>query len=131
MLGELETRPERVVIADLEAGVGTLLRASAEQVDLAVIVVEPYKKSIETARRLIDIVRENGIARWLLVGNKIRDDDDLELIRSGLKGAELDLVVPTDQDVVEADLAAEAPVDRNPDSPAVKVIRELALQLAG
>jgi CO dehydrogenase maturation factor len=61
LLGELEMKQNRVVIADFEAGVGTMLRANAEQVDVAVVVVEPYMKSIEAARRLVEIASRNGI----------------------------------------------------------------------
>lgn len=130
MLGELEKKEDRVVIADFEAGVGTLLRADAEQVDLAIVVVEPYMKAIETGRRLVEIARENGIVRTLVVANKVRDDSDVALIRSGLGGIEPDLVVPADDEIAAADLAAEAPIDRAPDSPGVTAIRQLALRFA-
>ncbi|MGH2768895.1 MAG: hypothetical protein ACREJP_10060 [Candidatus Methylomirabilales bacterium] len=124
-------KPERVVIADFEAGVGTMLRANADQVDLAVVVVEPYMKSIDAARRLIQIARENGIERCLLVANKVRDEDDLALIRTVLEGREPDFIVPADHQIAEADLYAEAPIDRNPGSPAVRAIQALAGSIGG
>ena len=131
MLGELETKPDRVVIADFEAGVGTLLRANAEQVDLAVVVVEPYVKSIEAARRLLEIAGANGIRRSILVANKVRDEEDLALIRALLDGVEPDLVVPADEEIAAADLAGVAPIDRNPESEGVRAIRSLAGTIAG
>jgi len=131
LLGELETKPDRVVIADFEAGVGTLLRANAEQVDLAVVVVEPYVKSIEAARRLLEIAGANGIRRSILVANKVRDEEDLALIRALLDGVEPDLVVPADEEIAAADLAGVAPIDRNPESEGVRAIRSLAGTIAG
>lgn len=122
---------ERIVIADLEAGIGTMLRTDAEQVDVAIVVVEPYMTAIETGRRLIEIARRNGIARTLVIANKVRNAEDVALIRTGLGGIEPDLVVPVDEEIAAADLTAVAPIDRSPDSPGVKTIRELALRLAG
>lgn len=121
---------ERIVIADLEAGIGTMLRTDADQVDVAIVVVEPYMTAIETGRRLIEIARRNGIARTLVIANKVRNADEVALIRTGL-GIEPDLVVPVDEEIAAADLTAVAPIDRSPDSPGVKTIRELALRLTG
>ncbi|MGH2704975.1 MAG: hypothetical protein ACRDJ4_07750 [Actinomycetota bacterium] len=124
-------KKNRVVIADFEAGVGTMLRANAEQVDVAVIVVEPYMKSIEAARRLLEIASANGISRRVIVANKVRDEEDLALIRTVLGGAKPDLVIPADDEIAAADLYAEAPLDRNPDSPGVTAIRALAGRISG
>ncbi|MGH2810054.1 MAG: hypothetical protein ACRDIA_04125, partial [Actinomycetota bacterium] len=54
------------------------------------------------------------------------DDDDVEFLRAKLDGVQIDIAVPEDREVAEADLAGQSPVDRNPDSPAVQAIRELA-----
>lgn len=129
MLGELEDKPQRLVVADLEAGLGTVIRADAGQIDLAVIVVEPYVKSMEVARRLEALCREKEVPRWILLANKIRADEDVALIRSAL-GREPDVVVPEDAEIAAADLGAEAPFDRNIDSPAVRRLRELASRVA-
>jgi len=122
---------ERIVIADLEAGIGTMLGTDAEQVDVAIVVVEPYMTAIETGRRLIEIARRNGIARTLVIANKVRNAEDVALIRTGLGGIEPDLVVPVDEEIAAADLTAVAPIDRSPDSPGIRTIRELALRLTG
>jgi CO dehydrogenase nickel-insertion accessory protein CooC1 len=131
LLGELEKKEDRVVIADLEAGIGTMLRTDAEQVDVAIVVVEPYMTAIGTGRRLVEIARRNGIARTVVIANKVRNAEDVPLIRTGLGGIEPDLVVPVDEEIAAADLTAVAPIDRNPDSPGIKTIRQLALRLAG
>jgi len=126
LLRELEKQAKRIVLADFEAGIGTMTRTDAKLLDLAVVVVEPYMKSIETARRLVELVRAGGSTRILLVANKIRDDQDLEFIKDKLDGLDCDVVVPEDRNVSDADLEALSPIDRNPTSPAVEAIRKLA-----
>jgi CO dehydrogenase maturation factor len=129
LLRELEKQAKRIVVADFEAGVGTMTRTDAKLLDLAVVVVEPYMKSIETARRLVDIVKSSGGKRVVVVANKIRGDEDLEFLREKM-GLDPDIVVPEDRNIAAADLAAVSPIDRNPNSPAVKAIRDLASQIA-
>lgn len=107
-----------------------MTRTDAKLLDLAIIVVEPYMKSIETARRLIDIITSSGGNRYLIVANKIREDQDLEFIIEKLGGVHPDIVVPEDKNISEADLAALSPIDRNPNSPAVKAIRDMAAGIA-
>jgi len=126
LLRELEKQAKRIVLADFEAGIGTMTRTDAKLLDLAVVVVEPYMKSIETARRLVELVKAGGSTRILLVANKIRDDQDLKFIKDKLDGLDCDVVVPEDRNVADADLEALSPIDRNPTSPAVEAIRKLA-----
>ncbi len=120
----------RIVVADFEAGVGTMTRTDAKLLDVAIVVVEPYMKSIETARRLVEIVKSSGGKRIVVVANKIREDRDLEFIKEKLGGIEPDIVVPEDRNIAESDLAAVSPIDRNPGSPAVQAIRGLAAEIA-
>lgn len=128
MLGELEERRGRVVIADFEAGIGSLLRLEAGQVDVAVVVAEPHPRSIEVARRLLALAESNDVPRRLLLANKVRGEEDLERLRAAF-GAPLDLVVPDDPQIAAADFDARSPLDHDPDSAAVHAIRELASRL--
>ncbi|MGI8427005.1 MAG: hypothetical protein ACR2FO_07185 [Actinomycetota bacterium] len=130
MLRDLEKQAKRIVVADFEAGVGTMTRTDAKLLDVAIVVVEPYMKSIETAKRLVEIVRSSGGKRTIVVANKIRGEEDLEFIREKLGGVDLDIVVPEDRNIADSDLAALSPIDRNPNSPAVNAIRDLAAHLA-
>ena len=52
MLGELEGNG-RIVICDLEAGVGAVVRAGSA--DVVLVVSEPSAKSIEVARRAAEL----------------------------------------------------------------------------
>ena len=126
MLGELE-RDGRIVVADLEAGLGTTLRLEPGAVDVALIVVEPTAKAIEVGVRVADAAAAR--ARVVVVANKVRTAPDHERIAVEFTGHEL-FVVPEDAEVVRADRAGLAPLDTAPDAPAVRALVELAARLA-
>ncbi|HVM02069.1 MAG TPA: hypothetical protein VM263_05300 [Acidimicrobiales bacterium] len=125
MLAALEDRPGRVVIVDLGGGVMTVARGDRSQVDALVVVVEPYPRSAEVARRLLAMAAEKGIGRRIVVANKVAGPEDLEAVERFL-GVAPDVVIPEDAAVAAADRAGASPVDHDPASPAVRVVRELA-----
>jgi CO dehydrogenase maturation factor len=127
LLGELDGTG-RVVIADLEAGLGTLSRAEAGLVDALLVIVEPNAKSREVAQRAIAMARERGIGRILVVANRVRDGADLALVREALPAEEI-IAVPDDPAVLEADRRGLAPLDTAPASPAVRALSALARRL--
>lgn len=128
MLAALEDKPGRVVIVDLGGGVMTVARGDESQIDTLVVVVEPYPRSAEVARRLLDMAAQKGIGRRIVVANKIADAADLEAVERFL-GVAPDVVVPADSAVAAADRAGTSPVDHDPGSPAVGVVRHLASSL--
>ena len=114
-----------IVVADLEAGIGTLSRLGDSQVDLTLVVVEPTPRSLDVGRRAIDLARENQQGRVVVVVNKVVDvDTDLALVREKLGDAEL-VVVPDDDAVLDADRAGTALLDHAPDCPAARALVEL------
>jgi len=127
LLGELEGE-SRIVVCDLEAGVGTLLRMDPGDADVVLVVTQPTAKSIDVARRAAEIA-EGAAARVLVVANRVRDDDDLLAIRTALAEKEL-IVVPDDPVIAAADREGRAPIDVGPDAPGVQVIVGLGEQLA-
>jgi CO dehydrogenase maturation factor len=74
------------VILDFEAGLEHLGRATAEGVDLMVVVVEPGRRSIETAASVHRMAREIGIRRVAVVGNKITGETDEAFLEGALAG---------------------------------------------
>jgi CO dehydrogenase nickel-insertion accessory protein CooC1 len=123
LLGQL-ARPGRVVIADFEAGLGTVLRLDAP-VDVVVVVVEPTGKSLEVGRRAAETVREKGLGRVLVTANRVRDDDDAERVRAAFPDDD-PVLVPDDPAIVDAERRGLAPLDAAPDSPAVRALVQLA-----
>lgn len=126
MLGELEA-DGTVVVSDLEAGLGTLLRMESGHADVVLVVAESSAKSIETARRAAEIASER--ARVVIVANRVRHESDVQAIASSLEGYEL-VVVPEDPSITRADREGLAPLDADPEGPGVRAIVGLAERLA-
>jgi CO dehydrogenase nickel-insertion accessory protein CooC1 len=127
LLGQLES-DDRIVIADMEAGAGTLTRMQAGSLDVAVLVVEPSTKSIDVARRASEIIRERHIGMLLAAANRVRDDADLKLVRESLPGLEI-AAVPDDARITQADREGRSPLDTAADAPAVRAVAALARRL--
>ena len=127
MLGSVDFDND-VVVADFEAGVGTLTRLSEQRVDTVLVVVEPTPKSVEVGMRAVDLARERSVTRVIIVANRLRDDADLEIIRSAFPDCEV-VGVPDDPKIVEADRKGVAPIDLAPDAPAVRALVGLAKSL--
>ncbi|MFC2067058.1 AAA family ATPase [Chloroflexota bacterium] len=105
LLSHLLVRRDEVVILDMEAGIEHLARGTAQSVDKLIMVVEPGRRSIETAQTINKLAQDIGLHNIALVGNKIRNESDKEFIISNLPGLEFLGFIPYDQAIVEADLA--------------------------
>lgn len=116
------------VIADLEAGLGTLTRLGDSQVDMVLLVVEATAKSLEVASRAADLAREKSLGRLIVIANRVRDEVDAEAVRKAFPDDEV-VAVPHDPAIVEADRRGVAALDSAPDAPAVRAISELARNL--
>lgn len=117
-----------VVIADLEAGIGTLTRMTAGSVDAVLVVVEPTPKSLDVGERAAALAREKELGRVVVVANRVRDDQDVSRIRAIFPDDEL-VAVPDDPRIVDADRTGVAPLDLAPDAPAVRALAALAQRL--
>lgn len=94
-----------VVILDMEAGIEHLGRATAQAVDKLIVVVEPGRRSLETAYRISKLAQDIGLPNVAVVGNKIRSQSEREFLISNLPGFEFLGFIPYDQALVDADLA--------------------------
>ena len=127
MLGQLE-RPGRAVVADFEAGLGTVLRLDGRPVDVVVVVVEPTAKSLEVGRRAAGAVREGGLGRVVVTANRVRDADDEARVRAAFPHID-PVLVPDDPAIVAAERRGEAPLDAAAESPGVRALVDLAEKL--
>lgn len=123
LLGAFDTG-DRIVIADLEAGIGTLTRVHPGAVDVAVLVVEPTTKSIEVGQRARDLARDKGIRRTIVVASKVATEADLDAVREHFPESEV-VAVPHDPAVMQADRNGTSPMDAD-DSPAVTALGRAA-----
>ncbi|MCY4174844.1 MAG: hypothetical protein OXD37_00715 [Acidimicrobiaceae bacterium] len=128
MLGFAETG-DAVVVADLEAGIGTLTRLEPAAVDVTVVVVEPTLRSIDVGRRAVSVAESQRQGRVVIVANKVDDEQDRARITEAF-GARLLVVVPADPAVDAADRFGVSPVDHEPSAPAVAAVEVLADMLA-
>jgi len=116
-----------VVVMDMEAGIEHLGRATAMAVDKLIVVVEPGRRSIDTAERIRKLASEIGISNIKVVGNKIRNDKDEEFLKKHLSDFEFIAFLPYDNALIEADLNGISPF--NIDSPAKAIIKKMIRRL--
>jgi len=105
---------DEVVILDMEAGIEHLGRATAKAVDRLIVVVEPGRRSVETAHRIGKLAQEIGLHNIVIVANKVRSQSEREFLTSSLPGFEFLGFIPYDQALVDADLANFPLLDSSP-----------------
>jgi CO dehydrogenase maturation factor len=114
LMSHLLIARDEVVILDMEAGVEHLGRATAGAVDILVVVVEPGRRSIETAQRIAKLAKEIGLNNIAIVANKVRSQPEKEFIISSLPNFKFLGFIPYDQALVDADLANLPILDASP-----------------
>ncbi len=102
---------DEVVVMDMEAGIEHLGRATAGAVDRLIVVVEPGRRSIDTAMHIKQLASEIGLSKIFLVGNKIRGQKDREFLQNHLPEFEFLGFLPYDEALIEADLNGLSPFD--------------------
>ncbi len=113
-----------MVVCDLEAGVGPVVRS--DQADVVLAVAEPTVKSIEVARRATEIAADR--ARVVVIANRVRGEEDVEAVRAVLGDHEV-VVVPEEPGIAGADRDGAAPLDAAPESAGVRALVALAERL--
>jgi CO dehydrogenase maturation factor len=112
LLKHLVLEKEHVVVLDMEAGIEHLTRGTTEAVDAFVVVVEPGRRSIQTALTIRDMARALGVKDVFVAANKVRGPKDVEFVRSSIEDMEFVGAVGFSADVVEADLKGVDPFER-------------------
>jgi CO dehydrogenase maturation factor len=109
---------DEVVVMDMEAGIEHLGRATAKAVDKLIVVVEPGRRSIDTAGHIRRLAAEIGLNAIAVVGNKIRGKNDRDFLQKHLDDFEFIGFLPYDDALIEADLSGVSPFDVDSDSKA-------------
>ncbi|MDY7037575.1 MAG: carbon monoxide dehydrogenase accessory protein CooC [Thermodesulfobacteriota bacterium] len=102
-----------VIILDMEAGLEHLGRGTAMAVDRLIVVVEPGRRSIETANQIHQMAGDIGIKKLSLVGNKIRSEKDREFLRKHMPVFQFIGFIPFRSDIIEADLDGLPPFEKD------------------
>lgn len=128
ILGGLASAGDKVTVTDMEAGLEHLSRGTTKSVDVMLVIVEPYYKSLETANRINALATELGIEGIHAVANKVKNPADEGAIKEFCNRHNLDLVaiIPYDESLVEADKMGRAPIDYDASSEGVVEIVKLA-----
>jgi CO dehydrogenase maturation factor len=107
-------RKDDVLLLDMYAGVEHLGRATVDFVDAMIVVVEPTRRSLGTAAQIKKLASDIGLERLWLVGNKVRDEDEVTFMQNESPGLPLLGTMPADLSVQEADRLGEAVYDYVP-----------------
>ncbi len=120
---------DTVIIADLEAGIGTLTRLPESSVDSTLVIVEPTPRSIDVGQRAVLVATERKQGRVTIVANKVANADDDARVRAAFADHDL-IAIPADAVVIRADRQGVSPIDIDPAAPAVEAIAGIAMRLA-
>ena len=84
LVNDLVLYKNETLIMDMEAGIEHLGRATATGVDVMLIVVEPGQRALDCAGTVIRMSREIGLTNFVIVGNKVSNEEDKRYISDGL-----------------------------------------------
>ena len=101
-------RDDDVLIMDMYAGVEHLGRATVDFVDALLIVVEPTRRSLNTAAQIKKLAGDIGLDDMWLVANRIRGDEDLAFLEQEAFDLPLLGYLPEEPRVVDADRRGES-----------------------
>jgi CO dehydrogenase maturation factor len=114
---------DEMVVMDMEAGIEHLGRGTARAVNRLLVVVEPGRRSIETAGHIRHLADDIGLKCISLIGNKIRNERDEIFLRENLPDFEFLGFLPYEDALIEADLGGKSPYDV--DSAARGAVKEI------
>ncbi len=89
LFDHLIVESDQVVIADMEAGIEHLGRATARGVDMLIVVAEPTRAAIHTAQTIRRLAEDVSIERLGLVVNKVRGPEQPQQVAEAVGGISL------------------------------------------
>ncbi len=102
---------DEVVVLDMEAGLEHLARGTAQAVDHLIVVVEPGRRSIETAHQIKKLAGDLGIRSLKFVGNKIRSEADRKFLEDHMQDFPFLGFLSFKDSIIEADLQGRPPFE--------------------
>lgn len=118
---------DEAVVLDMEAGLEHLGRGTAMAVDRLIVVVEPGRRSVETAHHIKKLAGDIGLKKLSFVGNKIRSDKDRDFFYKYMPDFEFLGFIPFAGEIIEADLEGKPPFEKDPAG--LSAVREMLEKL--
>lgn len=100
-----------VVLMDMEAGIEHLGRGTSGFVDWLLVVVEPGRRSVETAEKIRELARHIRLEKIAAVGNKVRGPEDEAYLKAQLGTIPLIGVIPFRDSLIRADMESRPPFE--------------------
>jgi len=118
-------------LTDMEAGLEHLKRGTARNVEVMLVVTEPYYRSLEAASRTFALAKELAIPHVLTVANKVRGDEDQAAIEQYCARYNMPIIgmVPYEEGFVAAEMANTAPFDHAPGSAGLQAVEAIVDKL--
>ncbi|MCS7200347.1 MAG: P-loop NTPase [Caldimicrobium sp.] len=89
---------KEVVLVDMEAGVEHFGRATVAPVDALLVITQPFKGSIETAKQIVKFSRDLGIKRVFVLGNRVKSVEQEMILKGEFQDSYL-LSFPQDEEL--------------------------------
>ena len=113
LLTHLILQREEVILADMEAGIEHLGRATVQAVDALIVVLEPGMRSIQTLYQVEKLSKDIGMKTIFAVLNKVANERQREIITKELKGIPFLGCLSFNDGVAESDLMGESVFNKN------------------
>ena len=127
LLRHLILNEEDFIILDMEAGTEHLGRGTARGLDLLLIVVEPGRRSLETAVRIKNLAEDLDIEKMGIVINKVPSETEERELLEQLSpiGLPILAMLPFNLQLIDADLHDRSPFDHDQTENIMSVMEEL------
>lgn len=105
LVSSLLLEKEEVVVMDMSAGIEHLTRGTARGVDLMLVVTEPSRASLQTARLVARLATDLGVGQVKFIGNKVRSQAEKDMILSALSSGDILGIIPFTDMVWQSSIA--------------------------
>jgi CO dehydrogenase maturation factor len=78
-------------------------RATAQAVDQLIVVIEPGKRSIETAFRIRELAEDIHLNKLSVIVNKVRNEEDIDYVKKHCSGLTVAGYLKFDQGILASD----------------------------
>ena len=113
LLEHMVLERDETVIVDMEAGLEHFGRGTAKGVDAFIVVVEPGKRSFETARAVVKLAKDIGVNQVFAVINKVHPGQ-IEDIEREMNFIPILGYLPYEPMAVQADLTGQSLFELSP-----------------